>query len=36
MSPYLNNPQALRALVRPREVHRALYLVDHSEIGIAA
>jgi benzoate/toluate 1,2-dioxygenase subunit alpha len=26
MSSYLNNPQALRALVRPREVHRALYL----------
>ena len=26
MSPYLNNPQALRALVRPSEVHRALYL----------
>ena len=26
MSPYINNPQALRALVRPREVHRALYL----------
>jgi len=26
MSPYINNPQVLRALVRPREVHRALYL----------
>ena len=26
MSPYLNNPQALRALVRPSQVHRALYL----------
>jgi hypothetical protein len=26
MSPYLYNPQALRALVRPQEVHRALYL----------